>query len=119
MAPLLPKGNGIYRVRAGGGARHWSIAPDAGVRAVWRCVRPIDPLFKDAVEIHPFGAALYACKTQLRIPYATYTLPGLYETVSDSETLRADFAGARVVARSFDCLLCGGPETLEGCSLNQ
>ena len=75
--------------------------------------------FKDAVEIHPFGAALYACKTQLRIPYATYTLPGLYETVSDSETLRADFAGARVVARSFDCLLCGGPETLEGCSLNQ
>ena len=32
----------IGYVRAG--VLHRSIAPDAGVRAVWRCVRPIDPL---------------------------------------------------------------------------
>ena len=110
MAPLLPKGNGMYRVRAGGDAPQ---EHRAGRRCA-RCGGAFDrsTRFKDAVEIRPFGAALYACKTQLRIPYATYTLPGLYETVSDSETLRADFAGARVVARSFDCLLCCGPETL-------
>lgn len=113
----------IGYVRAGGAPQE-RIAPDAGARGVagggaFAATDRPALSFKDAVGIRPFGAALYACKTQLRKPYATYTLPGLYETVSDSETLRADFAGARVVARSFDCLLCGGPETLEGCNLNQ
>ena len=109
----------IYRVRAGGGCSTGA-SRRTPVRA--RCGGAFDrsTRFKDACWDTPFWCgAIHACKTQLRIPYATYTLPGLYETVSDSETLRADFAGARVVARSFDCLLCGGPETLEGCSLNQ